>query len=43
MNLYKRGSLKLGELISQHLQLEQVNTAFDALREGTLARSVVEL
>jgi S-(hydroxymethyl)glutathione dehydrogenase/alcohol dehydrogenase len=41
MRLYKQGALKLEPLISQRLGLDQVNVAFDALRSGELARSVV--
>jgi S-(hydroxymethyl)glutathione dehydrogenase / alcohol dehydrogenase len=33
--------LKLDELISQRLPLERVNEAFDEMRRGELARSVV--
>ena len=43
MELYRRGALKLEELIGQHLELDEVNRAFDALNEGELARSVVRL
>jgi Zn-dependent alcohol dehydrogenase len=41
MDLYQRGALDLGKLISQRLPLADVNLAFDALEEGTLARSVI--
>lgn len=39
--LYLQGRLKLDELISQRLPLERVNEAFDEMRRGELARSVV--
>jgi S-(hydroxymethyl)glutathione dehydrogenase/alcohol dehydrogenase len=41
MRLYRSGALKLEPLISQRLTLDEVNLAFDALRAGELARSVV--
>lgn len=41
MALYKQGVLKLDELISQRLPLSEVNQAFDALRKGDLARTVI--
>ena len=41
MDLYQRGVLDLGKLISQRLPLAEVNVAFDALEEGVLARSLV--
>jgi len=41
LNLYKAGKLKLDELISREYPLEQINAAFDALRNGEVARSIV--
>jgi len=41
VDLYLKGQLKLDEMISARLPLEQVNDALDALREGTAARSVL--
>jgi S-(hydroxymethyl)glutathione dehydrogenase/alcohol dehydrogenase len=41
VGLYLQGRLKLDELISQRLPLERVNEAFDEMRRGELARSVV--
>jgi S-(hydroxymethyl)glutathione dehydrogenase/alcohol dehydrogenase len=35
------GKLKLDEMISQRIKLEQINDAFDELRRGELARSVI--
>ena len=43
MQLYQQGSLNLEKLVSQRLPLDRVNEAFDALRAGELARTVVEL
>ncbi|HEX2038197.1 MAG TPA: Zn-dependent alcohol dehydrogenase [Acidimicrobiales bacterium] len=41
VELYQRGELKLDELISREITLEQVNEAFEAMKTGELARSVV--
>jgi S-(hydroxymethyl)glutathione dehydrogenase/alcohol dehydrogenase len=43
MQLYKQGRLQLEKLVSQRLPLERVNEAFDALRTGELARTVIEI
>ena len=41
VELYRRGLLRLEEMISARLPLERVNDAFEALRRGTAARSVI--
>ena len=41
VELYLSGALKLDEMISARLPLERVNEAFDAMRKGTAARSVI--
>lgn len=41
LDFYRDGQLKLDELISQTIALEQVNEAFDALKAGDVARSVI--
>lgn len=41
VDFYMAGKLRLDELISQRLQLGQINDAFDELRRGELARSVI--
>ncbi|MNO01159.1 S-(hydroxymethyl)glutathione dehydrogenase [compost metagenome] len=41
VDFYMQGRLKLDEMISQRLKLEQINDAFDELRRGELARSVI--
>ena len=41
VELYRRGLLRLDEMISARLPLEGVNDAFEALRRGTAARSVI--
>jgi S-(hydroxymethyl)glutathione dehydrogenase/alcohol dehydrogenase len=41
LNLYKAGKLKLDELITRRFRLEQINTAFEVLGKGEVARSVI--
>lgn len=41
VDFYLRGQLKLDEMISRRIALEQINEAFDEMRNGTVARSVV--
>ena len=41
LNLYKAGKLKLDELISREFHMEDVNTAFEVLSKGEVARSVL--
>jgi S-(hydroxymethyl)glutathione dehydrogenase / alcohol dehydrogenase len=41
IDTYQAGSLKLDELISDEIALEQVNEAFDALERGAVTRSVI--
>ena len=41
VDFYLNGQLKLDEMISARLPLSQVNEAFDAMREGSAARSVL--
>ena len=41
VELYFSGALKLDEMITARLPLEQVNEAFDSMRKGTAARSVI--
>jgi S-(hydroxymethyl)glutathione dehydrogenase/alcohol dehydrogenase len=41
VELYRRGDLRLDEMISARLPLERVNDAFEAMRKGTAARSVI--
>jgi len=42
ISLYENGSLKLDELISRRIALEDVNEAFRAMQAGEVARSVIE-
>ncbi len=41
IGLYQAGRLKLDELISRAYPIEQINEAFDALRRGEVARSII--
>ncbi len=41
VDLYMAGKLKLDELVSRRYPLEGINDAFDALRAGEVARSVI--
>ncbi len=41
VDLYMEGRLKLDELISRHRPLEEINEAFDDMKSGGLARSVI--
>jgi S-(hydroxymethyl)glutathione dehydrogenase/alcohol dehydrogenase len=41
IELYRGGQLLLDEMISARLPLERVNDAFEAMRQGTVARSVI--
>jgi Zn-dependent alcohol dehydrogenase len=43
LSLYQAGRLKLDELISREYPLSRINEAFDALRKGEVARSIVRL
>ena len=42
VDLYMSGKLKLDELISRTLPLEEVNTALGELQHGRVARSVLK-
>lgn len=42
-NLYLLGRLKLDELVSRWLTLDQINDGFDALKTGEVARSVLRM
>ena len=41
IDLYQKGELKLDELISRTITVDQVNEAFDAMKTGEVARSVI--
>ncbi|MCB1040850.1 MAG: hypothetical protein KDA94_15170, partial [Acidimicrobiales bacterium] len=41
LDLWRAGDLKLAELISKEIDNEHVNEAFDDMKAGTVARSVI--
>lgn len=41
VDFYMSGKLKLDDMISNRIKLEQINDAFDELKRGELARSVI--
>jgi S-(hydroxymethyl)glutathione dehydrogenase/alcohol dehydrogenase len=41
LDLYAKGDLKLDELISREIKLDEVNDAFEAMKTGEVARSVI--
>ena len=41
VDLYQKGDLKLDELVSREITLDQVNDAFAAMKTGEIARSVI--
>jgi len=41
LDLYKSGQLKLDELISREIKLDEVNDAFEVMKTGEVARSVI--
>jgi S-(hydroxymethyl)glutathione dehydrogenase/alcohol dehydrogenase len=41
VNFYMQGRLKLDEMISQRIKLEQINEGFEEMRRGEMARSVI--
>jgi S-(hydroxymethyl)glutathione dehydrogenase/alcohol dehydrogenase len=41
LELYMKGKLKLDELISRRITLDEINTAFESMEKGEVARSVI--
>jgi S-(hydroxymethyl)glutathione dehydrogenase/alcohol dehydrogenase len=41
VEFYLDGKLKLDDMISRRIKLEQINEAFDEMKQGELARSVI--
>ena len=41
LEFYRQGRLKLDDLVSRRLPLEEVNEAFRAMKAGEVARSVL--
>ena len=42
-DFYLRGKIKLDELVSRHYPLEEINEAYDAMKKGEVARSVLDI
>jgi Zn-dependent alcohol dehydrogenase len=42
LDLWKKGDLKLEELISRTIAVDEINEAFEAMKGGEVARSVIE-
>ena len=41
IDLYMQGRLKLDELVSARIKLDQINDGFKAMKAGSVARSVI--
>jgi S-(hydroxymethyl)glutathione dehydrogenase/alcohol dehydrogenase len=41
IEFYRQGRLKLDEMVSQHMKLEQLNQAFEDMKQGGVGRTVV--
>lgn len=41
VDLYTSGKLKLNELVSRSVRLESINEAFEAMKNGEVARTVI--
>ncbi len=41
VDMYMAGKLKLDEMVSRRIKLEQVNDAFAEMKRGEIARSVI--
>jgi S-(hydroxymethyl)glutathione dehydrogenase/alcohol dehydrogenase len=41
VDLYLSGRLKLDELVSRRIALDEINEGFEAMRRGEVARSVI--
>jgi Zn-dependent alcohol dehydrogenase len=42
LRLWKAGKLDLESMISQRIQLEEINDAFQAMQDGKVIRSVID-
>ncbi len=42
LNMYRNGALKLDELITKRYRLDQINEAYDDMRNGRIIRGVIE-
>jgi len=41
VDFYMQGRLNLDDLVAAHIRLDEIGSAFDALRNGETARSVI--
>ncbi len=41
LELYRQGRLKLDELVSKRMKLDEIDDAFEEIRQGNIARSVI--
>ena len=41
VDLYMDGKLKVDEMVSRYYKLDEINTAYDALANGEVARSII--
>jgi S-(hydroxymethyl)glutathione dehydrogenase / alcohol dehydrogenase len=41
VDFYLNGKLKLDDMISRRIRLDQINEAFDEMKGGEIARSVI--
>jgi S-(hydroxymethyl)glutathione dehydrogenase/alcohol dehydrogenase len=41
IEFYLQGRLKLDQMVSQRMKLEQVNEAFEDMKQGNVARTVI--
>jgi len=43
VDLYASGRIKIGEIVTRHLKLEQVNEGLEALAKGEVARQIIDI
>jgi S-(hydroxymethyl)glutathione dehydrogenase/alcohol dehydrogenase len=41
VELYRQGRLKLDEMVTQTITLDEINRAFDEMKSGSVNRSVI--
>ena len=42
IDIYLDGKLKLDELVSRRIRLDEINDGFDAMKSGEVARSIID-
>jgi len=42
LRLWKNGALDLESMVSQRIQIDEINEAFSAMQEGKVIRSVID-